>query len=215
MLSICSIRLQICSASNCEILFELVTMIVSSCCLMLAFMFIPFTFYQDIISKPRKRLFLAKRIKNLQIPAMRLYFQRVSSQSLSSPLEIVKWLGAVQAQDYSSALWSLGLRLPDARLATVEAVLSQKQIIRTWSLRGTLHFLPAEDVRWMLSLVAPGAKARFAKDCAQQGLDEAEFSKIFKATEKVLQGKALSRKVFMAALAGEGINTEGRNASLI
>jgi hypothetical protein len=149
------------------------------------------------------------------IPASRLYFQKVSSPSLKTPLEVVQWLGAIQAQDYSSALWSIGLRLPESSVATVEAALNSKEIIRIWSLRGTLHFLPANDVRWMLSLVAPSFKSRVAKEFQSLGLDDATLAKIFKATEEVLAGKALNRKDFLEALAAKGVNVEGRNAGLI
>jgi hypothetical protein len=149
------------------------------------------------------------------IPASRLYFQGVSSPNLKTPLEVVQWLGAIQAQDYSSALWSIGLRLPESSLRSVEEALNSKEIIRIWSLRGTLHFLPAQDVRWMLSLVLPSFKMRVAKEFQSLGLDDASFAKIFKATEKVLAGKALNRKDFLSALAAEGVNTEGRNGGLI
>jgi hypothetical protein len=151
----------------------------------------------------------------LNIAASRLHFQHVSSLGLSNPLEVVRWLGAVQAQDYGSALWSVALRLPNFSLSSIEDALNQRQIIRTWSLRGTLHFLPAEDVRWMLSIVTPPLKARAAKEFQQLGLDDAALAKIFKATETVLQGKQLTRKEFLAALSAEGVNVEGRKAGLI
>jgi hypothetical protein len=176
----------------------------------------PLFFIQHNKARLRKRLLQkVDNKKMINIAASRLYFQRVSSSRLSNPLEVVKWLGAIQAQDYSSALWSIGLRLSNSTMASIEESLKQKQIIRVWSLRGTLHLLPAEDVRWMLSIVVPAFKARFAREFQQLGLDDAAFAKIFQATEKVLQGKQLSRKEFLTALAAEGVNVEGRMGGLI
>lgn len=33
--------------------------------------------------------------------------------------------------------------------------MTTRTIVRTWPMRGTLHFVPAEDARWMLALLAP------------------------------------------------------------
>ena len=73
---------------------------------------------------------------------------------------MVRWLGAVQAQDYLGSLWALGLRMRRAVEAEVEQAIADKAIVRTWPLRGTLHYVAAGDVRWMLGLSAPRTLAR-------------------------------------------------------
>jgi DNA-binding MarR family transcriptional regulator len=60
--------------------------------------------------------------------------------------EVVRWLGAVQAQDYSSALWAIGLRLKDAREEDVVDALAKREIVRTWPMRGTLHLVDHQRV---------------------------------------------------------------------
>ena len=67
---------------------------------------------------------------------------------------VVTHLGAMQAQDNASGLWSLGLRLPGSTLADVTAALEEPQALRTWPMRGTVHLVPARDATWMVALMA-------------------------------------------------------------
>ena len=57
-------------------------------------------------------------------------------------------MGAMQAQDYGQALWAIGARTDSATLADVEDAIRAKQIVRTWPMRGTIHFVPARDAAW-------------------------------------------------------------------
>jgi hypothetical protein len=36
-----------------------------------------------------------------------------------------------------------------------EKAIADKTIVRTWLMRGTLHLVAAEDIHWLLKLVAP------------------------------------------------------------
>ena len=63
----------------------------------------------------------------------------------TTPAEVVRWFGAVQAQDYRGALWAVGQRLPSATEADVEHAVASRAIVRTWPLRRTLHFVAATD----------------------------------------------------------------------
>ena len=46
-----------------------------------------------------------------EIARQRLHNQRLSSAGLKKPGDLVKWMGAVQAQDYYGAKWALGQRI--------------------------------------------------------------------------------------------------------
>ena len=85
----------------------------------------------------------------------RLISQRVLGEQLERPADVVRWLGAVQAQDYGQSLWAIGSRLRRGTIATVERAIAERQIVRTWLMRGTIHFAAPEDVRWLLALCAP------------------------------------------------------------
>src|SRR6478609_2868281 len=144
------------------------------------------------------------------IAQLRLYNQGITKPLFKKPEDVVKWLGAVQAQDYLGALWAVGLRMPKATEALIEKSLSNKSIIRTWPMRGTLHFVPSEDVRWMLKLLTPRIIAKCATLYRQSELDSATFKKSKKLFVKALEGgKKLERKEMYEVLERGGISTEG------
>jgi hypothetical protein len=66
---------------------------------------------------------------------LRLHNQRLINPRFGEPGEVVRHLGAVQAQDYSAALWALGLRLPGSTVADIERAIAERQIVRTWPMR--------------------------------------------------------------------------------
>src|SRR5512144_358061 len=92
---------------------------------------------------------------NKDIALQRLVNQQIAQPTFARPSEVVAWLGAVQAQDYLGALWAVGLRTSGATEQLVEQALADKTIVRTWPMRGTLHFVAPADVRWMLDLLTP------------------------------------------------------------
>ncbi|HQJ38637.1 MAG TPA: hypothetical protein PK477_01105 [Methanoregulaceae archaeon] len=55
-----------------------------------------------------------------EIPSLRLYHSGLSHSPFTTAAEAVAHSGAVQAQDFSAAIWSLGLRIRDATAATIE-----------------------------------------------------------------------------------------------
>ena len=53
-------------------------------------------------------------MKTLDIAIERLKNQRLDSPDLKKAVDVVRWLGAVQAQDYYAAKWALGIRMRTA-----------------------------------------------------------------------------------------------------
>lgn len=152
-----------------------------------------------------------------QITYWRLCQQGLLDYKFNTPGEYVRWMGAVQAQDYLASLWAVGLRIPNATEATIEAAIADKSIVRTWPMRGTIHYLPGQDIRWILKLTEPRNRMflerLFAgKMKAVEGLDitPETFTKSFAIFEKALQGdKHLTRDELAAALRKAGIATDG------
>jgi len=143
-----------------------------------------------------------------EILRQRLYRQQLIDHDLHTPKEVVQWLGAVQAQDYLNALWGVGMRLKDSSEAAVEKALQDKSIVRTWPMRGTLHFVPAEEVRWMLKYLTPRVMKRAASIHRGVGLDAATFKKSAKIFERVLRdGRQLTRSELYEALEKNKIDT--------
>ncbi|MEO7715295.1 MAG: winged helix DNA-binding domain-containing protein [Capsulimonas sp.] len=142
--------------------------------------------------------------------AMRLARQQITRHDFQTVGEVAAWMGATQAQDYAGAKWSLGLRLPGVADADIERAIADKAIVRTTSLRGTLHFLAAGDVRWVLKLLAPRVMPRFAGACRAAGLTESEFAKSAAAMVRALEGGCcLSRTELLTAVEAGGVSAAG------
>lgn len=117
----------------------------------------------------------------------------------------------MQAQDYAGAKWSIGLRLPSMTEVAVEQAIANRQIIRTWPMRGTLHFVPTADARWMLDLTTPRIIAGAATRQARLELSGDILQKSADVFVTALQEhKALTRKDMMIALEQNGISTKNQ-----
>lgn len=86
--------------------------------------------------------------------------QRLSNQGLARPrfgraVEVVEWLGAVQAQEYQPSKWALALRMRKALDADVERAIADGEVLRTHVLRPTWHYVAAPDLVWMQRLTGP------------------------------------------------------------
>jgi hypothetical protein len=128
------------------------------------------------------------------------------------PPGVVRHLCAIQAQDYAGALWSVGLRTgPPCTAADIELAIANRQIVRTWPMRGTLHFVAPEDVRWMLALLSPRVIARAGTRREQLGITAetvARAKSLF--TDALAGGHSLTRGEMMGLLAADSISTAGQ-----
>jgi hypothetical protein len=144
------------------------------------------------------------------IPSHRLHTQRLAGPKFATPAEVVAWFGAVQAQDYLPALWALGLRVAGATEATVEQAIADRQLVRTWPIRNTVHFVTPADIRWMLQLSAPRA-LRDTPRLRQLELDDAVFARSRKVVAGALaDGQPMPRPALRQALDDAGISTAGQ-----
>ena len=147
---------------------------------------------------------------NLDIAHKRLYNQHIAIADFERPVDVVRWMGAVQAQDYAGVLWAVGMRMRNAVAVDIEQAMAEGVIVRTHPMRGTWHFVAAEDVRWLLRLMAPGRFASNALWYRRLELDEATFEKSNTVLAQTLSGgKLLTRRELAAALKQAGISTEG------
>ena len=124
-------------------------------------------------------------------------------------------IGAVaglQAQEKSSALLGVRVRGPGLTAADVEAALYREHsILHTWCIRGTLHFVTAQDLAWMLPLLGPVFIKAGQRRNLELGLDERALqlgAQVIRA-EVASQGP-LTRQELMPALRAKGIPTEGQ-----
>lgn len=147
-------------------------------------------------------------MKKSAIGQLRLFNQQLLQHAFQHAGEVVHWMGAMQAQDYLGAKWSIGLRLPGSTDATIEQAIADGEIVRTWGLRGTWHWMAPADVHWMLGLIAPRILQKQAYHLKQESLTAAHVKKSNKALVKVLQGgQALTREELTDVLSKHGIKT--------
>jgi hypothetical protein len=145
------------------------------------------------------------------VAQFRLHNQRIANTSFTEPKDVVRWMGAVQAQDYLGSLWAIALRMQDASETDIENAIAEKTIVRTWPMRGTLHFVAATDVRWMLTLLAPRMIARSAFRHKQLELDEPLLRKSNTVLVRALRGhRQLTRQELAAHLKRSGVATGGQ-----
>ncbi|WP_424347611.1 winged helix DNA-binding domain-containing protein [Kocuria sp. CH-021] len=88
-----------------------------------------------------------------------------------APEDVVRALGAVQAQDLPGALVSVGLRRAGGS-AGLRQAFDDGRIVRTWPMRGTLHLVPAEELRDWLAVLGPRTVASTAARRRALGIDE-------------------------------------------
>ena len=140
--------------------------------------------------------------------------QQLLNPLFCQPKELVSWLGAMQAQNYSMVKWAVGMRLKSATIQTVEEALRKGEILRTHVMRPTWHLVAAEDIRWMLKLSARRIKSAndsFAKGYDLEITDEL-YAKSYNLLEKILCGnKSLTKQEIAEHFCCSGILVEADN----
>jgi Winged helix DNA-binding domain len=144
------------------------------------------------------------------IARVRLQNQRLSASDFTTPQEVVRWLGAVQAQDFDGAKWALAQRVQQATDDGIEKAFAEGSILRTHVLRPTWHFVAPADIRWMLELTAARVTAAMASYFRKYSLDHAVFKRSNQTLSSALrEGGELTRRELRRALRGAGIDADG------
>lgn len=108
---------------------------------------------------------MSARTTNAVVAQRRLSAQRLLGNPAPTALDAVQCLGAMQAQDYAQAVMAIGARTAGATIVEIERAILDRSILRTWPMRGTMHFVPARDAGWMVSL---GATRRLTVDAPRR-----------------------------------------------
>jgi hypothetical protein len=146
------------------------------------------------------------------------WWGRACAQRLGLPrppasiAEAVAAVGAIQAQDLAAA--ELGVRVRTdqrSRLDVAHALSVERSIVRVWSLRGTLHVLAANDVRWILDVLRPALVGLNRARRAQLGLDEAVvLARAIGVVRRTLANGPATRPELASALAGKDLPYAGQ-----
>jgi hypothetical protein len=122
---------------------------------------------------------------------------RLAQQHVTHPvpdlLAVTAALGGVQAQVTSSAQFAVGLRSTATSADIDTALWNDRRLVKTWAMRGTLHWLPAEEYPlWVAALrtrewrITPGWEK-------YHGVSKTELEAITDAIPEALDGRQLTR----------------------
>lgn len=154
----------------------------------------------------RRRLRRARMAALLLTPPL----GTTSQADHGAALEVARRLGALQAQDYASGAWSLGVR-SGLTLEQVEQAVVDREVVRTWPMRGTIHWVPAEDARWMCELFAAPRSTSLATRFAQLGMTDGDVELAGRLFEEHLR-EPMSRPDVATLLVQHGIDPTGQRS---
>jgi hypothetical protein len=141
-----------------------------------------------------------------EVVRRRLQNQKISESEFDKAEDVVRWMGAIQAQDFAAAKWAVGQRTKAVTDAAIEQAFADGKILRTHVMRPTWHFVAPEDIRWLLKLTAPRVNAASAYQYRRLELDSAIFKRSSAIIEKaLLGGKQLTRDELGSVLERSGI----------
>jgi hypothetical protein len=153
----------------------------------------------------------AIRVSPTELLRLRLWTQRVDPVGSADVAGTVRHLVAVQAQDFAQSLWAVGARSRGTKRSEVLAALESGAVVRTLPMRGTLHLVAAEDLRWMLALTSERMLKSASTRFSVLGLDRATLDAAAEVARAALTGgRSLTRDEFMKLLESSGISTAGQ-----
>jgi hypothetical protein len=145
------------------------------------------------------------------LAALRLAALGIASADAPTPVDAVRRLLALQAQDFPGSLWSVGLRVPGSTAASVEEAHLRGDIVRSWPMRGTLHLVAAEDLNWMLGLTGQRMVRAAEGRRRQLGLGSPDFVRgETLARARLSGGRHATRAELLAEFEAGGLSTAGQ-----
>lgn len=152
----------------------------------------------------------------MNLATLRLHSQRLAGPPLASPREAVRWLGAVQAQDYAGGKWGIAQRTAGADDAALDRAFDAGEILRLHAMRPTWHFVAPDDVRWLLALTSPRVHAANGPTYRQLELDAPVFRRAHELFIRLLRdGRYRTRGELADALEADGIPARGQRLAAL
>jgi hypothetical protein len=96
--------------------------------------------------------------------------------------------------------------LTDADVA--HALDVERSVVRTWLMRGTIHLVAADDLRWLVRLIGPSIVRNFRTRWRQLGLTDDVLERSVAALPEVLADGPRTRKQIRAELAARGVTLD-------
>jgi hypothetical protein len=119
---------------------------------------------------------VVETLTTADVRAMRLRAQALAGPRPRDAAEATRRAAALQAQDAKACRLQLRVRSAGLTAAAMDAACAAgpdgPAVVRTWLMRGTLHAVPALDVRWMTGLLGQRVADSQRGRRQQLGLDD-------------------------------------------
>jgi hypothetical protein len=144
-----------------------------------------------------------------------LLSERLRSHRLTAPArsatDAAAHMLAVQAQEFLAGRWALGIRSSGSpTLSGIDRAFARGELVRSWTMRGTLHIIPAVDLRWVLSVTGDRQRQQAAGRHRALGIDAELLARAARALREKLADGGRTRAQLFDDLAGIGIDPSGQ-----
>jgi hypothetical protein len=150
---------------------------------------------------------VAARLRSDRLRAQRL----TPDVAAATPVDAVRHLIGIQAQLPSAATLAIRARTAGSRAAQVEHDAAPGgPLVRTWLMRGTLHLAAADDIGWLLAVLAPTVLRASRRRHTELNLDPATVARSADVLVQLLEDGLATRAELFAGLARHGIDPAGQ-----
>lgn len=142
--------------------------------------------------------------------------QRLRSHRLSAPAPSItaaaRHMLATQGQEFWGGRWALAARTTgEPTLSEVDAAFERGGLVRSWTMRGTIHVIPADELGWVLGITGERQHRAAAPVHRREGLDADVFATAERvAAAALVGGNQLTRRELFDAFDRGGVSTVGQ-----
>jgi len=151
---------------------------------------------------------VAATFSKARLGRLRLAAQRLTPETAApDPLAATRAVIGIQAQEIRAAGLAIRSRAPGLIRADVEGA----GLVRTWTVRGTVHLHAREDLPWLLALTGPRNRRYFDGLMAKRGNLERAHSLLGEAAAIAADGP-ITRTALLERLAERGLPSLGEHS---
>ncbi len=150
------------------------------------------------------------QVRRVRMRAQRLFPVRDGLSVTTA--QVLADVCGVQAQDAMAAALAIRTRSRGLTYREVEtARVTERSIIRTWCMRGTLHLLRTEDISWLLPILGPVFITEGRRRRAELSLDDETCARGVETMRDTLAAEgSMTRAEITQHLASRGIRLSGQ-----
>lgn len=151
-------------------------------------------------------------LSDRQVRRLRSHAQSLQPRSTGRVVDTVRAVAGVQAQLPQSAALCLRARTRGLDAKAVESARAdERSVVRAWTMRGTLHLVPAEDLHWLLSLYNPVLRARANRRYRELKLTEDDLTAgVLVIRQTLARHGPMVRSALAEHLAAGGVDPSGQ-----